>query len=631
MDKNHQAVKFGSFTRINGYKKSDFAISPKNATNSPKLIAFQPDKKPQESHDHNNHDDTEVFTSNVHQLSSETDQFIDHLCNASAPPDVPESVEALSKIVESRIAMYTTSGHKFGMTTTQGEEETFIAAVKQIYKLTNAFTEFTSEDTATSLNRTSSVLQRAMMFIEDAFWNLLEDCKKDCCLISESEEDQIKESEHMEKLKMLAYTMVCSGYETECQQVYTIERRNVFKDELEKLGYEKYNIEHIHKMNWDSLEGEIARWTRVVKHCSSVLFPRERKLVDSVFADYPCISRSLFTNLARTILTQLLDFAEAVAITKSSAEKLFKFLDMYETLRDLVPAISPQSDTNCDSEKELKSETESAEDRISKAAVNSFTDLENSLKNDVAKSPVPGGAVHPLTRYVMNYLRYSCEYSDTLKQIFQKNTKSETEESSANPSPFSQKLVEVMDLLDANLEAKSKLYKDQSLCYIFLMNNGRYILQKVKGTEEIHHVMGDTWCRKRSTVVRHYHKSYQRDTWNRLLQCISLEGLQQANGRVSKTTLKEKFKNFNNMFDEIHKTQTTWIVSDEQLLSELRVSIAAVVTPAYRSFLGRYRHILEGSRSNADKYIKYQPEDIETLIEELFEGHAMSMSMSRKR
>ncbi|KAL8258397.1 hypothetical protein R6Q59_030438 [Mikania micrantha] len=73
------------------------------------------------------------------------------------------------------------------------------------------------------------------------------------------------------------------------------------------------------------------------------------------------------------------------------------------------------------------------------------------------------------------------------------------------------------------------------------------------------------------------------------------------------------------MFDEIHKTQSTWIVSDAQLLSEMRVSINAVVSPAYRSFVGRYKPQFEGGKS-IDKYIKYQPEDIESLISRLFEG-----------
>lgn len=66
------------------------------------------------------------------------------------------------------------------------------------------------------------------------------------------------------------------------------------------------------------------------------------------------------------------------------------------------------------------------------------------------------------------------------------------------------------------------------------------------------------------------------------------------------------------------------MVSDEQLQSELRISVSAVLIPAYRAFVGRFRQYMESSKQ-ADKYIKYQPEDIETMIEKLFEGNSNSM------
>ncbi|KAM1820580.1 hypothetical protein ACFX11_002102 [Malus domestica] len=125
-----------------------------------------------------------------------------------------------------------------------------------------------------------------------------------------------------------------------------------------------------------------------------------------------------------------------------------------------------------------------------------------------------------------------------------------------------------MDLLDSNLETKAKLYKDVALSSIFMMNNGRYILQKIKGSAEINSCIGETWYRRRSSDLRQYHKNYQRETWDRLLQCLSHEGLS-VNGKVAKPVLKERFKNFNALFDEIHKTQSTWVVSDEQMQSEV--------------------------------------------------------------
>ena len=102
-------------------------------------------------------------------------------------------------------------------------------------------------------------------------------------------------------------------------------------------------------------------------------------------------------------------------------------------------------------------------------------------------------------------------------------------------------------------------------------------MQKVKGSPEIKELLGDTWCRKRSSDLRQYHKSYQRETWGKVLDCLRDEGLQtNKRGSVSKPVLKERFKTFNSTFDEIHKTQSSWVVSDEQLQSELRVSVSAL-------------------------------------------------------
>ncbi|KAG2241026.1 hypothetical protein Bca52824_096872 [Brassica carinata] len=102
------------------------------------------------------------------------------------------------------------------------------------------------------------------------------------------------------------------------------------------------------------------------------------------------------------------------------------------------------------------------------------------------------------------------------------------------------------------------------------------------------------------------------------------EGLMH-NGKIVKPNLKERFKSFNATFDEIHKTQTTWVVNDEQLQSELRVSITAVMIPAYRAFMARFGQYLDPGRQT-EKYVKYQPEDIEDLIDELFEGNTSSSS-----
>ncbi|XP_073313961.1 exocyst complex component EXO70C1-like [Primulina huaijiensis] len=604
----------------------------------------------------------DVESSSPDDLFGDIDRFTNLLLEiddkSSGPPETPDFVETLSKMIESKLEGDDAKRKVLGEEMSE-DDMFFMEAVAHISKLTNALSHFPPYAT---LNRTSMVLQRAMTFLEEEFRALLEDSTNwldqnhniykalsnqeehsDRCMLPR-EPDSVESDDYlayspqvMTKMNKIATTMVSAGYETECCQVYSICRRNAIRQQMERLEFEKININNVVKMPWESLEGEISRWIRVVNFYSRVIFPSEKKLGELVFSEHPQFWQSHFSNLARSVVIQLLDFAEAVAMAKRSAEKLFKFLDLYETLKNLI--LSMDSDL-CSTD--LMVEIASGGDRVGEAAASIFCDLENSIKSDAARTPVPGGAVHPLTRYVMNYLKYAGEYKDTLEKIFQKHkgndicstATSQNEASSTSTSeaatPFCIQVVRVMELLDENLEAKSNLYRDPSLRYIFLMNNGRYILQKVKSCAEIRQVMGDTWCRRRSTVVRQYHKNYQRETWSRVLQCLNQEGLLQMNGgKVNKAAMKERMKTFSTIFEEIHRTQSSWMVSDEQLQSELRVSISAVVIPAYRSFVGRFRQCLDNGKQ-ADKYIKYQPEDIEALLEDLFEGNTTSMSSRRR-
>ncbi|KAH6755457.1 hypothetical protein C2S53_012726 [Perilla frutescens var. hirtella] len=622
--------------------------------------------KPQNSFDSSTNDACDEHC--PHEITQDVDEFINSLAaideKSSNSPEIPDSIETFSKIIESRINKYNSGeiNTRFGKVTE--DDLFFIDSVQRISKLTNALGEFPPDSSANpSVHHTSVALQRAMVFLEEEFRALLEDSDAENAQQNyinklssfnysdredsgQSEEYPAYSPETVAKMHEIATTMVAAGYETECSQVYYISRRNAIRKQMAKLDFEiMWNMDDVAKAPWATLEAEISRWISVVKACSETIFPAEKQLGESVFADYPRVSQSLLSNIVRGVVIQLLDFAEASAMAKRSAEKLFKYLDMYEALQSLVPTISGESCWN-----ELIDEISDAVDRIGESAVSNFCDLENSIKSDAARTPVPGGAVHPLTRYVMNYLKYTCDYKDTLEKIFEKHTElgkrfpddpnrqttssaqelSEKEsesphnfETMAGTTAFSMQVVTVMDLLDGNLEKKSKLYRDPSLRYIFLMNNGRYILQKVKGASEILQVMGDTWCRRRSTVVRQYHKNYQRETWSRVLQTLNQEGLL-VSGKPNKALIKERFKVFSSTFEEICRSQSTWVVSDQQLQSELCISISSVLIPAYRAFVGRFRQYMDNAKQ-ADKYIKYQPEDVETMIEKLFEGNSHSM------
>ncbi|XP_010495177.1 PREDICTED: exocyst complex component EXO70B1-like [Camelina sativa] len=595
-----------------------------------------------EDHDHKPHSDeseqklhsstteSETTEASLVQVMEAVDVFIQSLSSENNDPlqEIPPAVEPFPETVDSLVSKMESSG----LGRDETEDSVFIDAVNRISKSVMRLRELKLDSTPVSswLNRASSVQHRAVSLLDEEFRHLLDRSREDnkkknrnnndgnssdhnhssanesdrCALPDNDKEEEEEESfpdfspESISTLKKIAGAMIFAGYESECCMSYEMSRRHAFKEELSEVGFEGINVEDVQRIAWESLEGEIASWISIVRRCSTLLFPGELSLCNTVFTD-ASIRKRLFTGLVSAVTIRFLDFSGAVVLTKRSSEKLFKFLDMYETLRDLIPAVE-QSDSD------LIQEIKLAQTRLGEAAVTIFGELEKSIKSDNGRTPVPSGAVHPLTRYTMNYLKYACEYKETLDQVFQHYESNQTD----------------------TLDIKSKLYRDPSLRYIFLMNNGRYILQKIKGSTEIRDLMGQSWTRKRSTELRQYHKSYQRETWGKVLQCMNQEGLQ-VNGKVSKPVLKERFKIFNAMFDEIHKTQSTWIVSDEQMQSELRVSISALVIPAYRSFFGRYKQHLDSGKQT-DKYVKYQPEDIESFIDDLFDGNHPT-SLARKR
>ncbi|MQL97273.1 hypothetical protein Taro_029960 [Colocasia esculenta] len=647
--------------------------------------------------------------------SEEIDRFLESLSRlvdgqnqADGPvdrPGAPEaSVGALLELVDREIAKYDVGEDRHvpaSLSCQDQGEFSLLDAVDRASRLAAVLGAFPSDPGYRRvMDRASSVVQRAMAFLEEEFRLLLEDSRgggadaggkwtpspqgsahenersprtpgqepNSAC--AEEDVPPAYPPEIVERLWRIAGSMLSAGYETECCQVFSIARRNAFEAGLSKLGFERISIEEVQKMPWESLESEVATWIKALRRSASVAFSRERDLCAAVFSasDRPDVAGALFTNLVRGVVIHLLNFAEAVAMTKRSAEKLFKFLDMYEALRDLLPqmdtlfpaeARDQEDDDDGGRDRsvpspgaELKSEVCAARCRLGDASVGIFSDMEGSIRSDASRTPVPGGAVHPLTRYVMNYLKYACEYKNTLEEVFKEHQRAETASSSHDDvdeggtpnssgssqggcsgggrqnhrdggsvkhSPFAAQLVKLMGLLDANLGSKAKLYKDPALSSIFLMNNGRYIMQKIKGSAEIHSLLGDSWCRRRSSDLRQYHKNYQRETWGKVLGCFKDEGLQ-VKGSVSKPVLKERFKSFNAMLEEIHKTQSGWVVSDEQLQSELRVSVSAVVVPAYRSFLGRFQQYLDAGRQT-EKYIKFGPEDLESYIDDLFDGN----------
>lgn len=428
-------------------------------------------------------------------------------------------------------------------------------------------------------------------------------------------------------LHEIAKRMVTAGFGKECSHVYSSCRREFLEESLSRLGLQKLSIEEVQKTPWQDLEDEIERWIKSANVALRILFPSERRLCDRVFYGLSSAADLSFMEVCRGSTIQILNFADAVAIGSRSPERLFKILDVFESLRDLMSEFeSVFSDQYC---LFLRNEAMTIWKRLGEAIRGIFMELENLISRDPAKTPVPGGGLHPITRYVMNYLRAACRSRQTLEQVFEDSTAVSHQpkvDDRSSSSSMSVQMAWIMELLESNLEAKSKIYRDPALCYVFMMNNSRYIVQKVRDSE-LGSLLGDDWIRKHTAKVRQYHVNYQRSSWSKVLGVLKLESGSLA-PNVAVKSMKEKLKLFNIYFDEICKTQSNWVVFDDQLRDELRIALAKILLPAYQNFIGRFQNVPEIGRH--DKYIKYANEDIEAKINDLFRGSRGSAGAGRK-
>jgi len=50
-------------------------------------------------------------------------------------------------------------------------------------------------------------------------------------------------------------------------------------------------------------------------------------------------------------------------------------------------------------------------------------------------------------------------------------------------------------------------------------------------------------------------------------------------------------------FEELHAKQSQWIVPDQELRESLRLAVAEVLLPAYRSFIKRFGYFIKSFRA----------------------------------
>ncbi|XP_047962924.1 exocyst complex component EXO70A1-like isoform X2 [Salvia hispanica] len=512
--------------------------------------------------------------------------------------------------------------------------ESYLQAIEQLRNNVQFFSNnrsFKSSDGV--LNHTNNLLAKAISKLEEEFKQLLLSYSKPVeperlfeCLPNSMRPSE-SPGHSTGKIQSSTLQMVQAGNQQQLQKTYRDTRSVVLEESLRKLGVEKLSKDDVQKMQWEILEAKIGNWIHYMRIAVKLLFAGERKVCDQIFEGFDPLMDQCFAEVTAGSVAVLLSFGDAIAKSKRSPEKLFVLLDMYEIMRELHSEIEALFRGKACTE--IRDSALGLTKRLAQTAQETFGDFEEAVEKDATKTAVADGTVHPLTSYVINYVKFLFDYQSTLKQLFQ-----EFENKDDSNSQLAAVTMRIMQALQTNLDGKSKQYRDTSLTHLFLMNNIHYMVRSVRRSEA-KDLLGDDWVQRHRRVVQQHANQYKRIAWAKILQCLSVQGLTSSGGGssvgadggnssgVSRAIVKDRLKTFNVQFEELHQRQSQWTVPDTELRESLRLAVAEVLLPAYRSFIKRFGPLVENGK-NPQKYIRYTPEDLEHMLGEFFEGKTLN-------
>ncbi|XP_077958751.1 exocyst complex component 7 isoform X10 [Gasterosteus aculeatus] len=265
---------------------------------------------------------------------------------------------------------------------------------------------------------------------------------------------------------------------------------------------------------------------------------------------------------------------------------------------------------------------------IGAKALEEFAD---SIKNDPDKeyNMPKDGTVHELTSNAILFLQQLLDFHETAGAMLASQETSSS--ASSYTSEFNKRLLssyicKVLGNLQLNLLSKSKVYEDSALSAIFLHNNYNYILKSLEKSELIQLV---TVTQKKAEnsyreLIEQQIQTYQH-SWVKVTEHLTNRNMPvfQAGTKLKdkeRQVIKDKFKGFNEGLEELCKIQKGWAIPDKEQRDFIRQAQRRVVSEAYRAFLHRCANI--SFTKNPEKYHKYRPEEVEEMIEKLFDTSA---------
>ncbi|KAL1558077.1 exocyst complex component EXO70H1-like [Salvia divinorum] len=440
---------------------------------------------------------------------------------------------------------------------------------------------------------------------------------------SQNREATATESERaVVDLKRVAECMIACGYAKECVSTYRSVRKSIVDETMYYLGIERLRSSELRKMEWKNLEMRINTWLRAVKIAVQSLFYREKVLCGAVFSSSEKVAEACFAAISRDAAADLFSFAESLCKCKKvlSPEKIFRLLDLYEAISDLWPDIELLFSEKLSAE--VRSQAAVAQLKLGETVSAMLCQFEEAILKDTSPPPV-GGGVHPITRYVMNFLVVLGDYDAALSNILEdwppanvrspptKNrfsSPSSGGETDASTPEISLHLSWLIVFLLCKLDGKTAAYDDVALSYLYLANNLNYVVSKVRSSN-LGLLVGEDWIRKLELNVKAYLTKYEKIGWSDVISAVP----ENPAAVTPPPKVAESLELYYARFHEACRKQRSWVIPDPKIREDVKMSLRKRILSGYRVLCSRINNMPE-------VIVRYTPQDLDNYLSHLFKA-----------
>ena len=325
-----------------------------------------------------------------------------------------------------------------------------------------------------------------------------------------------------------------------------------------------------------------------------------------------------FVKIADKIMAVFFRFGEGVTRISKEPQKLFKLLDMFNSLEKLKPEFTEIF--NGESGADICIRFRELIKLLIHASSKVYWEFGLQIEGNSDGFPPPqDGSVQKIVRYAINYLKYLAteDYSLPMSKVLQTEqiwkmgilSKPENEE-----NLFKDAIINIMEALQRNVESKRYRYKDKILPHVFAMNTYWYIYMRTRNTE-LGKLLGEQYMKKQYKMVAEESAyMYQKQAWGPLVRFLEKEDLKGQSKEEIGSLVRDKVEGFTSGLDEIlNMHKRVYNIPDFDLREQIREATVKLVVSPYNEFLNSFSAALRGG-----SYLS--PEAIQGLLARFFDG-----------